>query len=290
MIKLLAIDIDGTLLNGNGSVSDRNRSVLEHAVRCGVKICIATGRRLRDALPVANSLGFDCFLITHNGALVRSLSSNETLFLKTIPAETVKIILELGKNTKGDALISCDPFGQGTLFYETISEKNTALGRYLDWARGYHGEAAEQSVIHLPEIESVISSHTVIHISYSGDCQSMQDLMLRLQTNLGSQVAILPTVYRQLDFTLIDVLPFGVSKGAALARLSEHLGIGREEIAAIGDNFNDLAMLEFAKFPFVMANADPELLARTDFYKTSSNSQDGVAHAVEKLLNFGEIK
>ena len=111
-----------------------------------------------------------------------------------------------------------------------------------------------------------------------------------LANELGTSVTILTTVYRQRDFTLIDILPPNASKGSGLAKLAEIFGIDRDETMAMGDNFNDIEMLEFAGTSVVMGNADPRLIEREEFYNTVSNDECGVAAAIdEHILNTGDF-
>jgi hydroxymethylpyrimidine pyrophosphatase-like HAD family hydrolase len=98
----------------------------------------------------------------------------------------------------------------------------------------------------------------------------------------------LPTVYPRLDFTLIDILPANASKGHGTARLAEIEGLAPENVMAIGDNFNDLEMLEYAGTAVVMGNADPRLLERDEFYTTLSNDEGGVAAAIEQFILNGD--
>ena len=110
-----------------------------------------------------------------------------------------------------------------------------------------------------------------------------------LREELGSSVTILPTIYPRMDFTLIDILPPDASKGVGVEKLAAIEGLEKDEVMSIGDNFNDLEMLEFAGTAVVMGNADPRLLERDEFYTTLSNDEAGVAAAIERfILNQGD--
>ena len=105
-----------------------------------------------------------------------------------------------------------------------------------------------------------------------------------LAEELADSVTILPTIYPRLDFTLIDILPPGATKGTGVEKLARRFDITAIEIMVVGDNFNDLGMLEFAGTPVVMGNADPSLLERPEFYKTLSNDESGVALAIDRFI------
>ena len=284
MIKLLALDLDGTLLNSRGQVPGANKEAIRLAEEKGVLVTIATGRRFRDALPVGLELELNAPLLTHNGALIKYAQTLETVNVSLLQTGTAGEILRVGKDFGGDALVSTDPDGKGTLLYDTISDDNIPLQRYIRWSKTLHGEDAERSVRHVRSLEHVIETEQVIHISFSGGCAAMQDLTGCLEDELGGSVTLLATIYPRLDFTLIDILPPDASKGTGVEKLAAFNGLTRDEVMVMGDNFNDLEMLEFAGTPVVMGNADPKLLEREEFYTTVSNDENGVAAAIGKYI------
>lgn len=284
MIKLLALDLDGTTLNSSGQIPDANRAAIRSAEERGVLVTIATGRRFRDAQPVGIDLELNAPLITHNGALLKYADSLETVAYSLLSNETSLEIVKAGKIFGGDALVSTDPHGLGNLLYDRVSDDNIPLQRYIRWSKGLHGERADNSVEHVASLEDIICEHDVVHISFSGNCRAMLDLESSLRAALGDGVTILATIYTHLDFTLLDILPPDASKGHGLAKLAEINGFAPENVMAMGDNFNDLEMLEYAGTAVVMGNADPSLLERGEFYTTVSNDEDGVAVAIERFI------
>ena len=288
MIKLLALDVDGTLLNSQGSISEANKRAIRQAEDKGVLVTVATGRRFRDARPVAIEVGFNAPIITHNGALVKFAESLEIVEKATIESKTSAEILRVGKEFGGDPLVSADPEGKGTMFYETISAENAPLRSYLAWSSRIHGDDAAEAVHEVPDLYQAIENNDVIHISYSGNCQSMSNLQGILEVELKGSVNVLATVYPHMDFTLLDILPPGSSKGVGLSKLAAEFDVSPENIMVIGDNFNDLEMLEYAGTPVVMGNADTSLLERREFYTTLSNNENGVAVAINKHI-LGDI-
>lgn len=290
MIKLLALDLDGTLLDSHGKVTPKNLEAIRAAENAGVLVTIATGRRFRDAQPVGLGLELNAPLITHNGALLKYAESLETVAAELLDVETAREIVAVGKRYGGDALVSSDPDGKGTLLYDTISAENVPLQRYIAWAKRLHGdEEAENAVMHVSDLDSVLPYQRVIHISYSGTCEAMDRMLGFLRAELAGSVTILPTIYPRLDFTLIDILPPGSSKGTGVEKLAKLNGLLTGEVMVIGDNYNDLDMLEVAGTPVVMGNADPGLLERPEFYKTLSNDESGVAEAVGRFILQKEI-
>lgn len=284
MIKLLALDLDGTLLNSRGKISEANKLAIRKAEQRGVLVTIATGRRFRDARPVALEAEFNAPIITHNGALLKFAQTLETVAYSLIETETVREILRVGREFGGDALLSCDPHGKGTLLYDTISEDNIPLQKYIVWSKHLHGAEAEEAVHHVEKLEDILHKTETVHVSFSGHCAPMAEMEMVLNTELGATANVLTTVYPHLDFTLIDILPPDASKGIGLEKLAVIKNLTHENIMVIGDNFNDLQMLEFAGTPVVMGNASPELLEREEFYTTLSNDENGVALAIERFI------
>jgi hypothetical protein len=284
MIKLLALDLDGTLLNSSGKISDANKQAIQAAEKKGVLVTIATGRRFRDARPVALEIDLNAPVVCHNGALLKFAESLETVAVSLVPTETVLEIIRAGKSYGGDALVSCNPETKGTLLYDTVSDENAPLKKYIVWAKRLHGNEAEESVRHVPKLEEIVPNEQVIHISFSGTCAPMDDLQKFLEDELGDSVNILATIYPHLDFTLLDILPPHASKAHGLQKLSEIHGISSENVMAIGDNFNDLEMLEYAGTSVVMGNASQTLLEREEFFSTVSNDESGVAVAIERFI------
>lgn len=284
MIKLLALDLDGTLLNSRGEIPEANRNAIRAAEERGVLVTIATGRRFRDGRPIGLQLELNAPLVTHNGALVKYADSLETVAASLLATETALEIVRVGKEFGGDALVSADPHGKGSLLYDRVSDDNVPLQRYIRWAQSLHGSEAREAVMHVSDLSDVLHEHETIHISFSGTCNRMSEMTDVLQRELGNTVTLLSTIYPRLDFALIDILPPDASKGRGVEKLALLNQLGPEEVMAIGDNFNDVEMLEFAGTSVVMGNADPGLLERAEFYTTVSNDENGVADAIERFI------
>lgn len=283
-IRLLALDLDGTLLNSHGAISGTNRAALQHARANGVLVALVTGRRFRDARPIALELGLDVPLISHNGALTKHARTLETVAAHLLPLAEAREVLATGRKLNHDAMVSDDAEGAGLLVYDYINPANHALKKYIEWANTIHGdEQARRSVIKVASLEDYLT-RAPIHIAYSGGCQAMLELGERLCAELGDRVQVLYTLYPTKDFALVDILNARASKGVGLADVAQRYGIRREEVMAIGDNHNDVEMLNFAGTPVVMANAEPELKSHARYYLTNSNDEHGVARAIERFI------
>ncbi|HEX8266929.1 MAG TPA: Cof-type HAD-IIB family hydrolase [Pyrinomonadaceae bacterium] len=283
-IKLLALDLDGTLLNSRGKISEQNLQAIRAAEERGVLVTIATGRRFRDARPVGLEAELNAPLITHNGALTKYAETLETVNVSILNQEEASKVLRVGQNFCADAMVSCDPRGKGLLLYDNVSESNVPLQKYIAWSRRLHGDEAEEAMRHVSSLEEVLHSVEIVHISFSGSCASMIELQAALENELGDAVKVLATVYNAQNFTLLDILHAEASKGYGLKKFAEFRHIKPEEIMVVGDNFNDLEMLEFAGLPVVMGNAAPELLENPKYETTLSNDESGVAAAIERFI------
>jgi len=283
-IRLLALDLDGTLLNQRGQISERNLNAIKNARDNGVRIALVTGRRFRDSRPVALELGLDVPLISHNGALTKHVETLQTVAVLPLPLAPAREALRVGREFGSDPLLSDDHEGLGVLIYDHISGDNIAVHKYLAWARRLHGkEEGEKAVRKVDSLEDYLD-HEAIHLSFSGRCAAMDQLEQLLHEDLGASVKILSTKYLEQDFTLLDILNPAASKGAGVAAAAAELNIGAEEIMAIGDNYNDLEMLLFAGTGVVMANAPLSLREIPGLHPTATNTEDGVALAIEQFI------
>jgi hypothetical protein len=289
-ISLLALDLDGTLLDSRGNISERNRLALDNAREQGVRVALVTGRRFRDSRPVALELGLDIPLISHNGALTKHAATLQTVSVLPLPLAAAREALQIGRKAGADALLSDDHDGLGVLVYDHVRGENSAAHKYISWARRIHGhEEGANAVQQVPSLEDYLD-HEPIHLAFSGACEEMDQLEEILKSELGSTVKILGTKYPEQDFTLLDIVNPAASKGAGVAAAAAELGATREEIMAIGDNYNDLEMLLFAGVGVVMANAPLMLREIAGLHPTASNREDGVALAIEKfILNGAEL-
>ncbi|NOT58879.1 MAG: Cof-type HAD-IIB family hydrolase [Acidobacteria bacterium] len=273
-IKLIALDIDGTLLTYRSELTARTRAALTAAQAQGVTVALVTGRRFGSAYQLIQELGLDVLLVTHNGALTKDCASLATLDYHPLAADTARAVAEHGRAAQTDTICNDDPHGHGVMVMEKLSDENGALHRYL--AKYW------DSVRHVPDLIEYLD-HDPIQMMFSGHCDAMETFAASLEEAMTGRVQLFKTRYRSIDLTILDVLSTTASKGASVAALAAQQGIAREEVMAIGDNFNDLTMLRYAGKPLVMGNAEDELKA-LGFELTDTNEADGVAKAIEKYV------
>lgn len=276
-IRLLATDIDGTLLNPQFQISEGDLAALRRAHAAGIEIVLVTGRRHSFALPIAQKLGFDLWLISSNGAITRSLTG-ETFHRDVMPAETCRQLCGAMQEFRGNTVLTFDKETQGAIVLERLDELGASIRRWL--------EKNMQFIEYVVPIERALTRDPVQTMF----CGTMARMSLALQTldaaAMHEAITILRTEYPARDLSMIDVLNAGCSKGHALERWASYRGYQRDEVMAVGDNHNDVEMLEFAGYPVIMGNACAELLGR-GWQITRGNDACGVAAAVELAL--GEL-
>ena len=277
-IRLLALDIDGTLTDPNFQVPSRNIAALRAAHEAGIEIILATGRRHDYALPIARELGFPIWLISSNGALIRS-SNNETFFTDRLPAKTARELIQYMDEFRGHAVLTFDrpanvP-GNDSLVLESADELNNTVSRWLQLNRPY--------IKFVSPLEDALTEDP-LQAMYCGRVLVMEKLQQKLiEAPFLDKITVMRTQYDHRNLCILDILNRDCSKGHALRRWAVERGISREQVMAIGDNHNDLEMLEFAGVAVVMGNASNEL-KQNGWMVTGSNEESGVAQAVYEIL------
>ena len=277
-IRLLAVDIDGTLTDPQFQVSRRDIAALRAAHQSGVKVMLATGRRHDYALPIAHELGFPLLLASSNGAVVRS-SEGETFFTDFLPAATVLKLLRHMEEFRGNAVLTFDRPGHDALILERWEELNHTISRWLEANRPY--------IHYVVPLENAVATEDPVQAMFCGPVLRMMKAQQRLaEAEFLDEITILRTQYDHRDLSILDILTRDCSKGHALRRWAEQNNIPRQQIMAIGDNYNDREMLEYAGVPVIMGNAAGDLRQR-GWRVTASNAESGVAVVVEEILGAG---
>lgn len=281
--KLIAIDIDGTLLPSNGTViSARNRRALLEAESIGIQIVIATGRRQAYATPLIEPVGLkpQTVLITSNGTVTRTLAGDpiDRFFL---PVETALSLCPVLRQFGGTTVFTFDREGPGELVLESIPQLHARVAPWVEANRPWIAEVQ-------PLERAFDSGEAPIQGMVCGTVSGMRNAEEWLATHeISRKIELYRTEYPARDLAILDILPPGCSKGIALRRLAGANSIKHSEIMAIGDNFNDLEMLDFAGQPVVMANSAPELvqIARARGWQIAdTNDRDGVARILELVV------
>lgn len=270
MIKLLAIDMDGTLLNEEKHIDTPQREAVQKAIEAGIKVVLCTGRPLFGVLPVYGELelekyNLDEYVILNNGCSLRKTTNWELLDNKEITREDVIYLDKLRKGYNLDLTVSNDDD------YFVVGDK----------ANKYTIEDGKLVYVDIKPIsleEAISGKHTFFKSMYLGEEEEIQRFKNDNENLLKDKYdAVLSQIH------IFEMLPFGTNKAAALKELAEKLGIKREEIMTIGDGNNDVEMLEFAGTGIAMGNGT-ESAKKAANYVTDTNENHGVAKAIEKYI------
>ncbi len=305
LTRMIAVDIDGTLLGDDGQVSPRNLAALRAARTAGLEIVVATGRRHSYAMRVLRPLALHpgLLLVSSNGTVTRTLGSATTpteMIARThLPHHTANWLLKHIQEYRSALVVTFDRVGpdgedsRGALVVEHMEELHASIGRWM--------AANEPYIAHVESVESVLTSddEPPIQMMLCGTVERMRQAEARMLEHpaiIGNgkpahtvppEITVHRTEYPNRDLSILDILPAGCSKGVALLEIAARRGITPDEILAIGDNWNDVPMFEIAGSVVVMGNApeDLKILGRLRGWRIGpANHQDGVAETIEAAL------
>lgn len=261
--KLVAFDVDGTLVGRDLSISRRVRDAVDAMLAAGVAGCLVTGRMYRATLPFARELGFDAPLICYQGAAIIDPASDDVLAHSALDNA---IVLELCDAAKRD--------GIHLQLYRNDEYYCEARNRFSDM---YAALALTQPVV-VPSLRTAFAYSPSTKAVLVADAPVAEEYMRKLQDIFGRRAY----VTRSLP-EFVEVLDPGVDKGAALRFVAQRLGVEIQEVLAIGDSWNDAPLLSAAGFGVAMGNAPPELREAADAV-VGDLEHDGVAEALERYV------
>ena len=272
-VRLIALDIDGTLLDSEWKLPEANRSAIAEATRRGIEVALVTGRRYDFAMPIAHQLSCPLTMIVNNGALVRT-HDGETHLRHLLPRIIARQVLEITLPWRDGAGVVFDRPRERQIVLEVLETDEPIRSAYY--------KRNKEFICQAKPLESCLTEDP-IQVMFSGKVEPMRAAEAALRAApFAVTFGMAVTVYESRDFAMIDVIHPQCSKGASLAEWATLRGYAREEVMAIGDNHNDLEMLSFAGVPIVMGNSVPELKA-FGWHETGTNDQNGVALAIEQF-------
>lgn len=284
MIKLIASDMDGTLLDSSMQISPENAAAIKHATEQGVEFIVATGRNRTEALPALEQVGIECAMVTLNGAQVFD-KTGQSLFTVPIDAQTVTSILDL--------------LDERDIYYEVATDQglfSQSQEQRIELFATHLGEVMPH-LTHKMAIAMVASQLEILPIHY------VKNIRQRLAEGLEvlkiicfhkEEARVLGPVAKELEgFGELSITSSGANnieinhrdaqKGIAVAHLAHERNIPLEQIMTIGDNLNDISMIQMAGVSFAMGNAALEVKEYAK-YVTDTNIEDGVGKAILRAL------
>jgi hypothetical protein len=257
--KLVAVDMDGTLLNDDHKVSDKNREAINKFANQGVNFILASGRPYQSLYPYTKELEVYLPLVTSNGSIVKCPLTKNIYHNKQIPLELAEEILEYGYNNS---------YGMSLYFGDKVITNQKSIAEVHNDLEGIKAIIEEKHQLREEPTK----------ILFSGEPKKMLELFALLAERYEDKLYI-----TQSDEEYVEVMNLEVSKGNALKYMMNRMNIEKEEVIAIGNNFNDVAMFEIAGLSIAMANSPEGVKEKADFV-TKTNLEDGVAYALERFL------
>ncbi|MEH7087348.1 Cof-type HAD-IIB family hydrolase [Neobacillus drentensis] len=262
MYKMIAIDVDDTLINDQKIVTPTTQEALEQAIAKGVHVTLATGRMYASAQAIARQIGMNVPLITYQGSLVKNLMDGHVLYERSVPQDAARQILKYSDEHNLHLQLYVDD----QLYVQEDNEKTQS---YAGLSKiPYIVEPDYTKLIDLPNNKMLIID----------DPDYLDKVAVELRAIVGDQVHITKSKPH-----FLEIMHMEGTKGHALSHLAAHFGCDLSEVIAIGDAWNDREMLEVAGLGVAMGNAVPALKDIADEI-TLSNNEDGVAHIIHKYI------
>jgi Cof subfamily protein (haloacid dehalogenase superfamily) len=266
-IRLVAIDLDDTLLRSDLTISERTVAVLRQVRARGVVVTLSTGRMFSSARPFAERLEFDVPLITYGGALVKNAGTGEVLYNRPLEPEVARLVIRFARERKVQLNFYLLNGDDDELYAELITPWGESYGRF-----------SQVPFRQVPDLEALLEDGNPLKLLLIDDEPAADRCLLELRELLGERVHLAKSKPR-----FVEVDHPEATKGRALQELAAWMQVDRSQILAVGDNYNDIEMLKFAGLGIAVANAPPEV-QRLAGHVTASNDQDGVAQALERFV------
>ncbi len=275
MIRLVAIDVDGTLLDGRGEIPPANLEALHAAAARGVLLAVVTGRSYPFALPAVGDLPDPLTLVVYNGAVAR-VRGGETIARFTIDPAVAARVLAATRAWRSATTVQFDRADAGQTLFDQLSWDHPNR-------RGYYARV-RRHVSQVEDLEAAMRDADPVQVAFNGPTADMRRLHVELADLADwSSLSVSATHYPARDFSLVDVNAAGATKGGTLAAVAAHFGVARDEVFAIGDNHNDVDMLQWAGTAAVMGNSEPEVLA-LGYPIVPTNDEAGLAEALRRYV------
>ena len=266
MYKLIALDMDGTLLREDGTISERTKTAIQQAKDKGVKVVLASGRPLEGLERYLTELGLtstDDYALSFNGALIKNIGTRETICSQVIRGQDVQEIFavteKLGVNTHA--------------FSAELGLITPRISHYTQHEKDINGIS-----LTLMNYSELAADHPIVKMMMVDDAEILSPAVEQIPNDYYDRF----TVVRSAPFFL-EILNKESNKGNGVAMLADYLGIKQEEVICVGDAGNDVHMLTYAGLGVAMGNAFDDIKEIADFI-THSNQDDGVAHVIEKFI------
>lgn len=289
MYKLVAIDLDGTLLNSYGEVSNKNKEIIQKAIEKNVEVVLASGRPIMSVKNLANEIGCNNYMICGNGAITYDIQNDNIIYDRFLEKEKVLKIIRI-----------CE---ENSIFYNVYT-KDTILTKSLNYSILFYNqenatkpEDKKTKITLMQNIEEYVQNRQeqdylkiticdndkVVFGSIIRKLRTIKDIEVLDVEHMSRKIIKDGTDNVSLEFFYTEISNTNVDKWKAIENLIEKLGIKQEEVIAIGDNVNDSQMVKNAGLGIMMGNSAPYIKEIADVI-VNDNNNDGVAEAIEKYI------
>lgn len=289
MYKLVTVDLDGTLLNSYGTISQRNKNAIQNAINHGTEVVIASGRPISSAKSYANESGANNYIICGNGSVLYDIQNDNILYDKFIDRQKALQIIKICEENSifyclyTETLTISKSLNYNILFYNNENkkmpdDKKTNI-KIIDNIYKYVEENPEIGILKI----TICDEDKIIFGGIIRKLREIKDIDVLDVQHMARKVITLGTEERTVEYHYTEITSVNVNKWYAIQKLAEILQIKSEEIMAIGDNINDKEMIENAGLGVIMSNSAPYMKEFADVV-VSDNNEDGVAEALEKYV------
>lgn len=267
MIRVIALDLDDTLLRSDLTISEVDQAAIRRAVAAGIKVLLASGRMVRSIRPYVEQLDLDVPLIAYNGAIIQEAISEKILYHLPVPNREALRLIALSRH----AGIHLNVYLDDQLYMDELTV----------WGQRY---AAAAGVIPHPvgDVGRTVAGGSPHKLLAIGELEQLEEFRRRLEAEFGSELQFVKSKPNYLE-----ILAPGVSKGRALSELAGNWGVAASEVMAVGDAPNDLAMIQWAGMGVAIGNAQAEVKQAARLV-VADHDHHGVAEAIERVV-FGKV-
>ncbi len=289
MYKMIAVDLDGTMLNSYGEVTENTKRVIKQTIGKGTDVIIASGRSIDSIKGIAQEIGSSKYMIAGNGAVVYDIKNNKIIYEKYIPKNKALDIIKICEqnsiyyNVYTNKSIIADGLRYNVLYYykENLKKEDSKKTHItlVDNIKKYVEEMKDERIMKIFICDSTKSIFNSIVKKFT----EIQDVEILDVSHMSRKVIKHGTVEVPIEYYYTEISMQNVDKWYALEFLIDKLGIKKDEVIAIGDNTNDKKMIEQAGLGIIMKGSTPVVTEVADFV-TDDNNNEGVAKAIERFI------
>lgn len=289
MYKLIAVDLDGTLLNSYGNISEKNKNSIKKSMEKGAEVVIASGRPVSSAKAYANEAGANKYVICGNGSVLYDIQKEQILYNKSIDKQKVLQIIKICEENSifysiyTENLTIAKSLNYNILFYNNENkkmpdDKKTNI-KIINNIYKYLEDNPNTEILKI----TVCDENSIIFGGIVKRLKEIKDIDVLEVQHMARKVITSGTKEIKIEYHYTEITSKNVNKWNAIEKLADILKIEKEEIMAIGDNMNDKEMIENAGLGIIMENSAPYMKKFADKV-VSNNNEDGVSEALEKYV------